>query len=891
MSTTFYGPVYYPGGATECQLRSKCVYDVTSSNTAYTISGTVYLQHKGSSVSWGSSTYYHARAGIVSPTNTVPSTGYNTNAYEGNGAYNYATADPIVSTTSKALSALGTHSSWTDIVSKAFTFTVNRTTSAFTAYLIAGECSTTITSTFVTGAAYKSVSISALPSYAVSYNANGGSGAPASQTKYYNQSLTLSSTKPTRANYVFKNWNTASGGTGTTYNPGASYTSNAALTLYAQWYAPYTVTYNANGGTGGPTTQTKVYNTNLTLTTSTPTRSGYAFVKWNTASDGSGTSYSSGATYSANANVTLYAVWAAVPSISSLTAIRCDSNGDQDDEGTYANITCVWSCAASASASGTYTSQSGGGATSFSFTSGASGSGTVTSTGIIGGGNLDTDMQYTVSVTISCTSSGTTKTASRNVILTRAFFVMDWKAGGGAVGIGRAAPASGLEVGYEATFDSKVTALAHIRTLNSNLVRDATCSSSQYSKQFRIADVNDKTVAFFDGGVSTVGSSMARIIAFATDPNDPSSSIYNAFTVTQRSDGTRAYSVSAPAEFRSAIGAVNKAGDTVSGHLYLYNSSAATSMIAKSHNLDIDTTPSANTYIQPIRVQDKDGDEIGHCEWFINTSGELGHNFASVRQKINGTWAWQQCCMKVNKSGTVSYSILAPDNFRSAISAAATTGQTFTGDVKTKSNSIDRDGSNPSSTQWSVAHQCVDKDGENIASYGASKETDGKIRAYLWAYNENSSGSQLANGINLYIDKSNNATYAVTSAANFRSAIGAAASSDRRLKNDISPLGAEAVAFVEDLEPVVYTINGERQVGFVAQDIAAADQWGTNMAFETREGLDGLDDWERMPDGSATWKLDYIRTIPPIAAALKQALRRIDQLEELVSELGGNDAQ
>lgn len=71
----------------------------------------------------------------------------------------------------------------------------------------------------------------------------------------------------------------------------------------------YRITYNANGGSGAPNTQDKYYNRSLTLTTAMPTRSGYTFVRWNTLADGTGTNYSSGATYSVNANLYLYAVW------------------------------------------------------------------------------------------------------------------------------------------------------------------------------------------------------------------------------------------------------------------------------------------------------------------------------------------------------------------------------------------------------------------------------------------------------------------------------------------------------------------------------------------------------------------------------------------------------
>lgn len=84
------------------------------------------------------------------------------------------------------------------------------------------------------------VSIGAKTSYAVSYNANGGSGAPSSQTKWYGETLTLSTTRPTRTNYTFKGWATSSGG-GVAYASGATYTANAAVTLYAVWERSYTV--------------------------------------------------------------------------------------------------------------------------------------------------------------------------------------------------------------------------------------------------------------------------------------------------------------------------------------------------------------------------------------------------------------------------------------------------------------------------------------------------------------------------------------------------------------------------------------------------------------------------------------------------------------------------
>lgn len=82
------------------------------------------------------------------------------------------------------------------------------------------------------------VSLPAKPSWNVTYSANGGSGAPSSQTKWAGDTLTLSKTVPTRANHEFLGWATSSSGAAA-YQPGGSYVADAALALYAVWRQTY----------------------------------------------------------------------------------------------------------------------------------------------------------------------------------------------------------------------------------------------------------------------------------------------------------------------------------------------------------------------------------------------------------------------------------------------------------------------------------------------------------------------------------------------------------------------------------------------------------------------------------------------------------------------------
>lgn len=71
--------------------------------------------------------------------------------------------------------------------------------------------------------------------FSVSYDANKGTGAPAEQVKNRDVALTLSNVKPVREGYKFLGWATKADATAAQYQPGASYTSNADLVLYAVW--------------------------------------------------------------------------------------------------------------------------------------------------------------------------------------------------------------------------------------------------------------------------------------------------------------------------------------------------------------------------------------------------------------------------------------------------------------------------------------------------------------------------------------------------------------------------------------------------------------------------------------------------------------------------------
>ena len=295
-----------------------------------------------------------------------------------------------------------------------------------------------------------SVTVPAWTSYSVTYNANGGSGAPASQTKWKDQTLTLSSTKPTRTGYSFLGWSTSSTATTATYAAGGSYTANAAATLYAVWKAnTYTVKYNANGGTGAPANQTKTYGKALTLSSTKPTRTNYIFKGWGTSASATTVAYAAGASYTANAGITLYAVWEIAyvkPRIVNLSIVRCDPNGTASDEGQNGLIGFDWECDRAVS-SITIKWKLPSETAWTSVTVSASGtSGTVSH--VIGENALSVEQSYDIHITVS--DSG----GSSYVIgtLTSMKFVLDFLAEGKGVAFGKTAE---IEDTVEFEFDAK----------------------------------------------------------------------------------------------------------------------------------------------------------------------------------------------------------------------------------------------------------------------------------------------------------------------------------------------------------------------------------------------------------------------------------------------------
>lgn len=164
--------------------------------------------------------------------------------------------------------------------------------------------------------------------YMVKVNATSNGSATGGTTygDVYPSGTSITLTAIPNAGYTFTRWDWVLGGTGTasTSNP-YTFTVNQNSTLVPVFSAvsvgTYSITYAGNGNTGGIAPATQTFTANTTISNAnTLVRKGYAFTGWNTAANGSGTAYATGAIYSAGVNLVLYAQWQEILWIGSVSS-------------------------------------------------------------------------------------------------------------------------------------------------------------------------------------------------------------------------------------------------------------------------------------------------------------------------------------------------------------------------------------------------------------------------------------------------------------------------------------------------------------------------------------------------------------------------------------------
>lgn len=273
----------------------------------------------------------------------------------------------------------------------------------------------------------------------------------------------------------------------------------------------YAVKFDANGGDAAslPAAQTKWYGETLKLSTTIPTRSGCTFLGWCTDKNGVGVNYDPGSNYTANAAVTLYAIWLGV-SVPTIECERTDSEGAESDEGTYGTLAASWQAIGSTAADVTVTATNvttGATITLDGDTTGskaAQKSVTGNVSALFGAdegqaGTLDADTRYTIRVTVTATAknaySGQTVTARATAYVAYAYITMDFRVGGHGVSFGKTAVRDGFDVamtpiylGAAPTHDTDRSTSNAVNIITPNAT-DVTVTAAQAKTWGKVAQV------------------------------------------------------------------------------------------------------------------------------------------------------------------------------------------------------------------------------------------------------------------------------------------------------------------------------------------------------------------------------------------------------------------
>lgn len=154
--------------------------------------------------------------------------------------------------------------------------------------------------------------------YTVKFNSNGGSGNMNDMTVQRDTNTNLTTNTFAKTNCHFTGWNTKADGSGISYSDKQTINNitnaDETITLYAQWADDkYTISYNANGGSGSMSSKVVKKADTVKLDKNTFSKTGYHFVGWSKKADGSGTIYSDEKQVQGLANdgqtITLYAQW------------------------------------------------------------------------------------------------------------------------------------------------------------------------------------------------------------------------------------------------------------------------------------------------------------------------------------------------------------------------------------------------------------------------------------------------------------------------------------------------------------------------------------------------------------------------------------------------------
>lgn len=319
---------------------------------------------------------------------------------------------------------------------------------------------------------------------------------------------------------------------------------------------------------------------------------------------------------------------------------------------------------------------------------------------------------------------------------------------------------------------------------NTNIDRTVSTGAYQESGHYTFYDKNNALLGYVNGFVDASGNVGIRILGWA-DINGTNT--YNGLSLGVKTDGSAyvglsANATGAAAAWRTAIGAVNKAGDTMTGVLTIQKN--ADPYVATKHSdsaqIGVDV-PSETIQMGRHIMLDSTGTSCGWVTVYRTAADHLYTSIVSRRKNASGTILHNDLNIGVDASGNLTVSVSSPAAWRGAIGAVNKAGDVMTGQLTARFSTFDLSKANNgvSSTLYPTTFNIEDSAGRITTRLEGVIKSDGTVSSYWYLRNYNTSGTQVAQkGIQMTMAKDGTLTYTVSDGAKFRSAIGVYSTSE-----------------------------------------------------------------------------------------------------------------
>ena len=289
--------------------------------------------------------------------------------------------------------------------------------------------------------------------------------------------------------------------------------------------------------------------------------------------------------------------------------------------------------------------------------------------------------------------------------------------------------------------DGDATSTSQFRVKRANYATTGSAPSSNvYGGYFGIQNKDGDLISYMESRRTTANLMQTRLVVRRKVSGADK---YNVLNLGLDASGNAKIALDgtgAAAAWRSALNAVSKSGDTITGTLILSRSTDLNGTADNRPALIVGGLPTANHIeIDSNEIQAKSGAKATAALYLNDDGGDvyaMGHKVMTV----------------------------AGDTFTGAVRHEAS--------LYIRDGAINRDTATPSANQVGRSLVFEDVNGERIGFVRVDRETDGYTKLKIYVYSEDTKGNETYNGIQIDVNRSGTRSVSVSETAPWRSAFG-----------------------------------------------------------------------------------------------------------------------